>query len=121
MSSVVVKTTTLTVGGKTITVLTNAQGKTLYYFMLDTSQKTACTGSCTHTWPPLLVSGTTKVSAATKLPGVLEVYKNANGNQVIYNDHPLYTFSGDSGPGQSNGEGIADKWFVVTPTIAKNK
>jgi predicted lipoprotein with Yx(FWY)xxD motif len=120
-SSVVVKTTTLMVNGKSMTVLTDAQGKTLYYFTPDTSQQTACTGSCAQTWPPLLTSGTTKVSAATHLPGELEVYKNVNGNQVIYNDHPLYTFSGDSGPGQSNGEGIAGQWFVATPTIAKNK
>ncbi len=120
-SNSVVKTATVQVSGKATTVLTDAQGKTLYYFTPDTSQQTACTGSCAQTWPPLLVSGTTKISAATPLPGELEIYKNANGYQVIYNDHPLYTFSGDSGPGQANGEGIAGKWFVATPTIARNK
>jgi predicted lipoprotein with Yx(FWY)xxD motif len=120
-SGFVVKTAPLTVGGKSMTVLTDAQGKTLYYFTPDTVAKTACTGSCAETWPPLLLTGTTKVTAATKLPGELEVYKNPNGNQVIYNDHPLYTFSGDTGPGQSNGQGIAGQWFVATPTIAKNK
>jgi predicted lipoprotein with Yx(FWY)xxD motif len=120
-SNSVVKTATLLVNGKSTTVLTDAQGKTLYYFTPDTSQQTACTGSCAQTWPPLLVSGTTKISAATHLPGELETYKNANGYQVIYNDHPLYTFSGDSGPGQANGEGIAGKWFVATPIIARNK
>lgn len=120
-SSFVVKTTTLTVSGKSMTVLTDGQGKTLYYFTPDTAAKTACTGSCAETWPPLLLTGTTKVTAETKLPGELEVYKNPNGNQVIYNDHPLYTFSGDTGPGQSNGQGIAGQWFVATPTIAKNK
>src|SRR6185437_14709581 len=109
------------VGGKSMSVLTDAQGKTLYYFTPDTVAKTACTGSCAETWPPLLQAGTTKVSAETKLPGELEVYKNPNGNQVIYNDHPLYTFSGDTGPGQSNGQGIGNQWFVATPTIAKNK
>jgi predicted lipoprotein with Yx(FWY)xxD motif len=120
-SSPAVKTTSLTIGGKSVTVLTDAQGKTLYYFVPDTSQKTACTGSCAETWPPLVVPGVTKVSAATKLPGELEVYKNANGNQIIYNDHPLYTFSGDSGPGQANGQGIGNQWFVATPDLAKNK
>jgi len=120
-SSFVVKTATLTVGGKSMTVLTDAQGKTLYYFTPDTVAKTACTGSCAETWPPLLLSGTTKVTAATQLPGELVVGKNANGNQVIYNNHPLYTFSGDTGPGQSNGQGIGGQWFVATPTIAKNK
>jgi predicted lipoprotein with Yx(FWY)xxD motif len=120
-SSFVVKTTTLTVSGKSMTVLTDAQGKTLYYFTPDTSSTTACTGSCAETWPPLLLTGTTKVTASTKLPGELGVSNNANGNQVIYNDHPLYTFSGDTSPGQSNGQGIGGQWFVATPAIAKNK
>jgi predicted lipoprotein with Yx(FWY)xxD motif len=55
-----------------------------------------------------------------KLPGELEAYQNANGNQVVYNDHPLYTFSGDKAPGQTNGQGIGGKWFVATIDLAKN-
>ncbi len=102
-------------------VLTDTQGKALYYFTPDTSQKTACTGSCAETWPPLLFSGSGKVSAAANLPGKLAIYKNANGNQVIYNNHPLYTFSGDAAAGQVNGQGIGGKWFVATPDLAKNK
>lgn len=94
---------------------------TLYYFTPDTSQKTACTGSCAQNWPPLLYNGTGAVPSDPKLPGELEVYKNENGNQVVYNDHPLYTFAGDSAPGQVNGQGKASKWFVATPDLAKNK
>ena len=55
------------------------------------------------------------------LPGVLGVVKNANGTQVTYNGHPLYTYSGDSAAGQTHGEGFAGKWFVATPVLAKNK
>jgi predicted lipoprotein with Yx(FWY)xxD motif len=118
-SNVVVKTSTIAVGGQSTAVLTNAQGMTLYYFTPDTSTQTACTGSCASTWPPLLASG--KVAASPQLPGELEAYKNANGSQVIYNDHPLYAFSGDSAAGQANGQGIGGNWFVATPTLAKNK
>lgn len=120
-SSAAVKVATLTVSGKSMSVLTDSKGMTLYYFKPDTSQKTACTDSCAQTWPPLVFSGTGKVAAETKLPGELEVYKNANGNQVIYNDHPLYTFSGDTAAGQTNGQGIGGQWFVATPDLAKNK
>ena len=66
-------------------------------------------------------TGTGKPTASTALPGEVEVYKNANGNQVIYNDHPLYTYSGDSAAGQTSGEGLFGKWFVATPDLAKNK
>lgn len=117
----IVKTASATVGGKAVTILTNAQGMTLYYFTPDTSTKSACTGGCASSWPPLLFAGSGSPAAAVKLPGELEVYANANGKQVVYNDHPLYTFSGDSAPGQSNGQGVAGKWFVATVDLAKNQ
>ncbi len=116
-----VQTAQASVNGKTTTILTNAQGLTLYYFTPDTASKTVCTGSCAQTWPPLLFTGTGKPTASTALPGEVEVYKNANGNQVIYNDHPLYSYSGDSAAGQTSGEGLFGKWFVATPDLAKNK
>ncbi len=119
--SLAVKTATATVAGKPETILTNVKGMTLYYFTPDTSQKTACTTGCTSTWPPLLLSSGGTVAADTKLPGTLEVYKNDNGQQVTYNDHPLYTYVADTAPGQINGQGIGGKWFVATPDLAKNK
>jgi len=120
-SAFTVQTAQATVNGKATTILINAQGRTLYYFTPDTASKTVCTGSCAQTWPPLLFTGTGKPTASTTLPGELEVYKNANGNQVIYNDHPLYSYSGDSAAGQTSGEGLFGKWFVATPDLAKNK
>jgi len=120
-SGPVVKTATATVDGKTVTILTDAQGKTLYYFTPDTASKVACTGGCASTWPPLIFSGSGKPTSATTLPGELEVYPDANGAQVIYNDHELYTYAGDSAPGQTNGQGVGGKWFVVTTDVVKNK
>ena len=120
-STFTVQTAQATVSGKTTTILTNAQGRTLYYFTPDTASKTVCTGSCAQTWPPLLFTGTGKPTASTALPGEVEVYKNVNGNQVIYNDHPLYIYNGDSAAGQTSGEGLFGKWFVATPDLAKNK
>ena len=51
-SSFTVQTAQATVIGKTTTILTNAQGLTLYSFIPDTASKTVCTGSCAQTWPP---------------------------------------------------------------------
>jgi hypothetical protein len=42
---------------------------------------------------------------------------DANGSQVAYNGHPLYTYSGDSAPGQANGEGFGNIWFVAPTTL----
>ena len=120
-STFTVKTAQATVKGKVTTILTNAQGRTLYYFMPDTASNTVCISVCAKIWPPLLFTGTGTPTASASLPGVLGVVKNANGTQVTYNGHPLYTYSGDSAAGQMHGEGFAGKWFVVTPVLAKNK
>ncbi|MBV9230658.1 MAG: hypothetical protein JOZ18_15215 [Chloroflexi bacterium] len=121
-SAAIVKTASATVGGKSLTILTDAKGMTLYYFDPDTTAKTVCTGSCAQNWPPLLFTGTDKPTAEGTLPGSLDVSKNDNGNQVVYNDHPLYTFVGDTAAGQITGDGKAGgKWHVATPDIPKNK
>src|SRR6266480_7049426 len=98
-STALIKTTTATVNGKSEMILTNAQGKTLYYFTPDTATTTACTSSCAQNWPPLLETGSGTSTSATTLPGKLSTQTTTNGNQIEYNGHFLYTFAGDSNPG----------------------
>jgi predicted lipoprotein with Yx(FWY)xxD motif len=116
-SASTVMTAMATVQGKSVTILTNAQGMTLYYFKPDTATTSACTGGCASTWPPLLMTGSGTPTAATTLSGTLTAVSSGNGNQVEYNGHLLYTFSGDSAPGQTNGEGIGGNWFVATTDL----
>ncbi len=112
----VVAVATVMVSGKSEQVLTASSGDTLYYLTKDTASNVSCTGSCAAIWPPLLLpSG--QPTASTSLPDALTVVSGGNGSQVEYDGHPLYTFSGDSGPDQSNGEGKNGVWFVATPTM----
>ena len=113
-----IHTASIKVGDKTQTVLKDDKGLTLYYFMPDTSTKVACTGGCASNWPPLLATTTGTPTSNPPLPGTLTVLNGANGNQVLYNGHPLYTFSKDSGSSDANGQGIGGKWFVATPDLA---
>ncbi len=99
-----------TIGGSSVTILTDATGRTLYYFKRDTATSVACTGGCTTTWPPLEVSGT---PTAPELPGKLSVLEG----QALYNGHPLYRYGGDSAPGDAKGQGIGGNWFVATPDL----
>jgi predicted lipoprotein with Yx(FWY)xxD motif len=96
------------------TVLTNTKGLTLYTLSGEENGKFICTGSCTRTWPPLLVAaGTTP-----KGPVALGTIKRPEGKtQVTFKGAPVYTFSGDSKKGEANGEGIKDVgvWHAVTP------
>ena len=117
-SQALVKTASATVKGKSVTLLTNASGMTLYYFTADSSSTSACTSSCAQTWPPLLMTGSGSPTSATSLPGNLSVQTTANGSQVEYNGHLLYTYAGDTAPGQTNGEGLFGKWFVATSDLS---
>lgn len=113
-SALTIKTAQLRVGGKSLTVLTNAQGLTLYYRTTDTPTS-VCSGGCASAWPPLLSKS--MPSASTTLPGTFSLMSDANGSQVAYNGHPLYAYSGDSAPGQANGEGFGNIWFVAPSTL----
>ena len=117
-SAPIINTATATVNGQSVTILTNVQGMTLYYFKPDSATTSACTGSCAGNWPPLLFTGSGTPSSASSLPGTLSVVTTANGQQVEYNGHPLYTFVQDTAPGQTNGEGIKGVWFVATTTLS---
>ncbi|HUA41977.1 MAG TPA: hypothetical protein VMA32_10445 [Streptosporangiaceae bacterium] len=92
---------TASVGG--VTVLTNARGLTLYWFAPDTPDKSVCNGSCASYWPP--VRG--PVTAGPGVTGRLSTIKRADGSvQETYDGHPLYTYIGDSGPGQAHGNNL---------------
>jgi len=85
------------------TVLTNAAGKTLYWFAPDTASKSVCNGSCAAYWPP--VAG--PLTAGPGVHGTLGTIHRADGSlQGTYNGHPLYTYVGDSAPGQANGNNL---------------
>ena len=117
-SSAVLQRATATVKGQSEMVLTDTHGMTLYYFTVDSATQSACSGGCAQMWPPLVFNGSGGPTSSTTLAGKLSVQMDANGNQVEYNGHPLYTFSGDTAPGQTNGEGLFGKWFVATPNLA---
>jgi predicted lipoprotein with Yx(FWY)xxD motif len=91
-----------TVTGGT-TVLTNARGFTLYSFAPDTPTSSKCYGSCAAYWPP--VTGT--AAASPGLPGrIATITRTGGARQLTYNGHPLYTYIGDSAPGQAHGNNL---------------
>ena len=83
-----------------VSVLANGQGFTVYWFTADTATRSECNGLCNAYWPPVqgpLTSG----PCAT---GRLGTIKRSDGwAQATYDGHPLYTYVGDSAPGQTRG------------------
>jgi predicted lipoprotein with Yx(FWY)xxD motif len=102
------------------TVLTNAQGKTLYWFAIDTPTMSNCTGSCLHYWPPVL--GKAVAGSGTSLSGFGTITRSDGTVQATYKGHPLYTYVGDAAPGQIGGNGLnlsGGLWWAMTPSGAK--
>jgi predicted lipoprotein with Yx(FWY)xxD motif len=102
---------TATIGGAT--VLTNAKGFTLYYFAPDTPTKSNCNGTCAQNWPPV-----TGPAAASGVTGTFGTITRSDGSaQATFDGHPLYTFVGDTAPGQASGNGLnaaGGLWHEVT-------
>lgn len=105
------------VNGSAKQALVTPGGKTLYYFTSDTATTSACSGGCAATWPPLMASSA-QMAPIAGLSGALTTISRSGGTQIVYNGHPLYTYSGDTAPGEDKGEGLFGKWFVATPDLA---
>ena len=104
------------------TVLVDGQGLTLYLFVPDKqSGSSSCYGECASAWPPLLLpDGVTTPVAGTGIKSALlgTTHRTDGTVQVTYNKWPLYTWVGDSGPGQASGQGLNNSgglWYVLSP------
>jgi predicted lipoprotein with Yx(FWY)xxD motif len=103
------------------TVLANGQGRTIYWFAIDTPTTSKCTGSCASFWPPVIGSPT--AASGTTLPKGFGTITRSDGQvQATYDGHPLYTYMGDTATGQMTGNGknlSGGLWWAMTPTGAK--
>ena len=93
---------TTTIGG--VSVLTNSSGRTLYWFAPDTPSKSVCYGTCAAYWPPVI--GNPAAGAGVTLSKIATIARTDGTIQVTYAGHPLYTYIGDTAPGQANGNNI---------------
>ena len=104
------------IGGTTI--LTNARGRTLYWFVPDTSSHSACNGACVQHWTPVPGPAT----AGAGVTGSLGTITRSNGSQqATYDGHPLYTYVADTAPGQAKGNDLnasGGVWHEMTATGA---
>jgi predicted lipoprotein with Yx(FWY)xxD motif len=100
------------------TILVNGTGRSVYEFARDTGSTSTCDGGCASIWPPLVAPDTLPPS----LPGVSgqlgSTTRTDGSRQLTIAGHPVYTYSGDNAPGDTNGQGIqlnGGVWNVVSP------
>jgi len=101
--------------------LTDSSGRTLYYFTKDSASASACTGSCSGLWPPFNASPITAPSLV-KTFDFSSVNRADGMNQMAYRGRPLYIYTGDAKPGDTNGQGFNNLWYVanvsgLTPAV----
>jgi predicted lipoprotein with Yx(FWY)xxD motif len=96
-------------------VLVDARGRTLYLFLKDRGRRSACTGACARVWPPAIVSRRPSAGSGVRISKLTTTLRPDHRRQLVYNGHPLYAMSADTGPGQTNGQGFLGTWFVVSP------
>ncbi len=96
-------------------ILVDAEGKTLYLFENDTEGESTCSRQCAVTWPALTVDGEPTAGEGVDEAMLGTTEGDGGETQVTYNDQPLYYFSGDEAAGDTNGQGINDVLYVVSP------
>jgi predicted lipoprotein with Yx(FWY)xxD motif len=104
----------MTADSKLGRVLVDANGMTVYTLM-NNGKPVPCTGQCLTFWPPLLVPAGDTNTASSGVADLGTATTNA-GKQVSYKGAPLYRYSMDKAPGDTNGDGInafGGIWHVV--------
>ncbi|MFE9570484.1 SCO0930 family lipoprotein [Streptomyces sp. NPDC006692] len=97
-------------------VIVDARGMTVYRFKKDSAwpMKSACTGACLQKWPavaPVDKSNTKGIA----LKGFVTFNRPDGVKQQSITCWPVYTFSGDTKPGDTNGQGVGGTWYAVSP------
>jgi predicted lipoprotein with Yx(FWY)xxD motif len=95
-------------------ILADSAGLTVYGFMQDADGNPTCNDACADAWPPVIIDGE---ELPAGLDGnVFSIVERADGShQLKAGNWPLYRFAGDANPGETNGQGSGDVWFVVAP------
>ncbi len=109
--------------GETVTVkskeglgdyLADSKGMTLYYYKKDSPGKSSCTGGCLNWWP-IFYSEEITAPEGIDAKDFGTITREDGKEQTTFRGYPLYYFSGDKEPGDTNGQASRDVWFVVSP------
>ncbi|MFE4696330.1 SCO0930 family lipoprotein [Streptomyces sp. NPDC056738] len=98
-------------------IIVDKNGMTVYRFMKDQAwpvSKSACTGACLEKWPAVAPVDEADTKGVKK-KGLMPFTRPDGLKQMTVNCWPIYTFSGDSAPGDTNGQGVGGTWYAVSP------
>ncbi len=99
-------------------IIVDSKGITLYNFEKDKGGKSSCFNACAAAWPPYTVSGQPKAEDGAQASLLSTTERSDGSTQVVYNGWPLYTYVGDSKPGDTTGNDVDQfgaEWYALTP------
>ncbi len=95
-------------------ILTDSEGNTLYFFTPDAQGNSTCVDGCLNNWPVFYAENLILPEGLN--PDDFDSIDRGEGvMQSTYKGWPLYYFANDNAPGDVNGEGLINKWFVAKP------
>lgn len=97
-------------------ILVDATGRTLYLFADDPAGESRCLEECAAAWPPLIAGDELRAQEGVDAALLGTTERPDGTTQLTYNGHPLYFFVDDLQPGETNGQGVAGQWYVISPT-----
>ena len=109
-----------TATGKLGQIIVDGKGMTAYVWDKDSANSgvSACTGPCADLWPAITTASATPT--VTGITGTVATITGVKGGkQITINGLPIYAFSKDAKPGDTNGQGVLNIWHVLSPAGAK--
>ncbi|MEU6310572.1 SCO0930 family lipoprotein [Streptomyces sp. NPDC047014] len=96
--------------------IVDGKGMTVYRFKPDTAwpMVSKCVGDCLNKWP--VVPPVEKGNAKGITERNYRVMDRPDGKkQQTVDCWPVYTFTGDKKPGDTNGQGVGGTWYAISP------
>jgi len=104
----------LTTDAKFGSILTDANGKSLYFFAIDANGTSGCTGGCELAWP-VYYAGNETVPTGILAADFKTITRADGKKQSTYKGWPLYYYASDAAKGDVKGDGSGGTWFVAKP------
>lgn len=95
-------------------ILTDAKGKTLYFFAIDANGNSGCNGGCSVVWPTFYQANLT-LDNGLDIKDFGTITRTDGSKQTTYKGWPLYYYQNDANAGDINGDKVGNTWFVAKP------
>ena len=101
-------TSTTTLGN----VITDNNGRSLYFFANDAGGTSNCSGNCTITWP-VFYKANLSVDAGLNAADFGEITRTDGAKQITYKGWPLYYYASDATIGDVKGDAVGGAWMIA--------